>query len=406
MTKRLYYTDPYQREFTARILERRPLKQGLGIVLDQTLFYPSSGGQPCDHGTLNDSPILDVFEEGETIIHVLKKDIAGETTQGRIEWARRFDHMQQHTGQHILSAAFEQLGMSTVSFHLGEEFCTIDLNRETVPATEIARAEEIANRIVLENRPLTARYYEPDELAALPLRKAPTKTENIRIVAIQEFDYSPCGGTHCRFSGEVGPIKVRKWERRAAETRIEFLCGWRALRDYGWKHQSITDLANLFSVKDKEVAATVSRLAEEARLQHKALEELQNRVLDYEAAEMRANATTAQGIAFVTRAFPERDQEEVRRLALRLIEREKTVALLGIAGAKSRLILARSPDLAIDMAQLLREIGRVFGGGGGGQPQLAQGGGMDATRLAAALEWATARCQEAIGNHLAGGAKQ
>lgn len=163
---------------------------------------------------------------------------------------------------------------------------------------------------------------------------------------------------------------------------------------------------NLFSVKDKEVAATVSRLAEEARLQHKALEELQNRVLDYEAAEMRANATTAQGIAFVTRAFPERDQEEVRRLALRLIEREKTVALLGIAGAKSRLILARSPDLAIDMAQLLREIGRVFGGGGGGQPQLAQGGGMDATRLAAALEWATARCQEAIGNHLAGGAKQ
>jgi alanyl-tRNA synthetase len=275
-----------------------------------------------------------------------------------------------------------------------------------LPATEAARAEEIANRVVLENRPLTAKFYESAELAALPLRKAPTKSENIRIVAVQEFDYSPCGGTHCRFSGEVGPIKVRKWERRGAESRVEFLCGWRALRDYGWKHQAITEMANLFSVKDKEVAATVSRLADETRLQRKTLEELQNRALDYEAAELRASATMAQGIAFVTHVFPERDQEEVKRLALRLMEREKTVALLGIGGDKGRLILARSSDIDIDMAQLLREIGRTFGGGGGGQPQLAQGGGMDATRLPAALEWAMARCQEAISHSLAGGTKQ
>ncbi len=406
MTKRLYYDDACQTDFEARILERRTLQNGVGLVLDQTCFYPTSGGQPFDRGWLNDAPVLDVFEDGEAIVHVVRKDVPGDMVRGRVDWQRRADHIQQHTGQHILSAAFQQFGAATVSFHLGEEICTINLDRETLSAQDVARAEQLANQIVLENRPVAARFYKQEELAALPLRKPPTKSENIRIVAVRDFDYSPCGGTHFRSTGEVGPIKVRKWERSGQETRVEFLCGWRALHDYFWKHETIVQLANAFSVKDKEVAATVSRLAEEARAQSKELETLRKRLLDYEAEELSAKAPLLDGLRVIRQVFAERDAEEVRRLALRIIESGQRIVLFGIGGAKGRLVFARSTDAPGDMALLLREVCRAFGGGGGGQPHLAQGGGLDERRLEGALDFAWNKFRAAFAKNPLGGSKE
>ena len=323
MTERLYYDDPYQIEFEARILERRPLPQGVGLVLDQTFCYPTSGGQPFDLGAVNGIPLLDVIEEEDVILHILKQDIPSDVVHVEINWQRRVDHMQQHTGQHILSAALLQLGIPTVSFHLGDEASTIDVERESLTTEEIARAERLANAVVLEDRPITSRFYEPEELAALPLRTLPKKTEHIRIVSIHDFDYSPCGGTHFRATGEVGPIKVRKWSRIGAQTRIEFLCGWRALEDYAWKHQALTELANLFSVKDRELVATVTRLAEEAKPSIASWRRSATRRWITKRSELRANAEEQDGIKYVSQLFPERDQEEVRRLALRLMDKRQ-----------------------------------------------------------------------------------
>lgn len=405
MTKRLYYDDPYHTDFEARLIERRALPGGVGLVLDQTCFYPTSGGQPFDQGWLDDTPVLDVFEDGEAIVHVVKKDVPGEIVRGRVDWKRRADHMQQHTGQHILSAAFQQFGLATVSFHLGDEVCTIDLDREALSAQDVARAEQLANQIVLENRPIAARFYEQEELAALPLRKLPVKTENIRIVAVRDFDYSPCGGTHFRYTGEVGPIKVRKWERASREARVEFICGWRALQDYSWKHSAITELANAFSVKDRELVLTISRLADEARVQRKELEILRKRLLDYEAEELSSKAPTVEGFSVIKQLFVEREAEDVRRLALRIIEDGQRVVLFAIGGAKGRLLFARSVGIPLDMLLLLKETCRAFGGGGGGQPHLAQGGGLEASRLQAALDFAWDRLRATIAGGRQEGAK-
>lgn len=394
MTVKLYYDDPCRVEFDARILERRSLREGIGLVLDRTCFYPTSGGQPCDRGWLDQEPVLDVFEDGEYIVHAVGRDIPGDEVRGRLDWPRRFDHMQQHTGQHILSEAFAQvLGANTVSFHLGDELSTIDLDVPALAAEDAARVEELANQIVQQNRPVQARFYREAELIGLPLRKAPPQTDRIRLVTIQDFDCTPCGGTHCLATGSVGLIKIRRWERRGQETRVEFLCGGRALRDYAWKHEAISQLAVTFGVKDREVVDAVLRLSEEAGRNRKELEALRNLLLDYEAETLAAKALHVEGIGIVQALFQNRDQEEVRRLALRIVSSPGKVAILGIAGEKGRLVLARSADVPGDMTRLLREVCHAFGGGGGGQPHLAQGGGLNGARLEEALKMALFKIQ-------------
>lgn len=398
MTKRLYYDAPYEVEFEAHILERRPVESGIGLVLDQTAFYPTSGGQPCDQGWLDDVPVTNVYEEGEQIVHVAERDVPGEAVRGRIQWARRFDHMQQHTGQHILSEAFQQLlGAATVSFHLGAEISTIDLDIAALSPEDVVRVEELVNSIIWEDRPISARFYEERELAGMPLRKLPGKVEVIRIVAIRDFDYSPCGGTHCASTGSVGLLKIRRWERRGQETRVEFLCGGRALRDYAWKHEAVMRLANAFGVQGRELEATVSRLSEEARETRRELQALRDQLLDYEAGALSADACRVGNFKIVRRIFEGRDQENVRHLALRIISAAGHIAVFGISDSeKGRLILACAKDVPGDMASVLRETCRKFGGGGGGQPRLAQGGGLDATRLEEALGFAIERIRAAI----------
>jgi len=390
MTLRLYYEDAYCTEFDARILRSVQGDRGTtGIILDRTCFYPASGGQPCDRGSLDTQLVLEVLEDNGEIVHWIAGKLQGPSVHGRIDWTRRFDHMQQHTGQHILSQAFLRLlGAQTVGFHLGEESSTIDLDQPNLDATKAESVEELANEIVFSDRPVIIQFVGPDELAALQLRKVPTVEHDIRVVNIEGFDRSPCGGTHCSRTGEVGPIAIRKWERRGKVVRVEFLCGWRALHDYRWKTATINEMALAFSVKDRELADAVARLMQEAADNRRELHRLRDELLAAEAARLLTEATRWKDTKIIVRAFGERELQQVRRLASLITEGQRTIALLGICGKRARLVFACTRDLAVDVAALLKTTCLTFGGNGGGQPHLAQGGGFPGDKLDEALDFA------------------
>jgi alanyl-tRNA synthetase len=396
MTERLYYLDPYRLEFEARVVGRIGVGSRPGVILESTCFYPTSGGQPHDEGHLNGVPVVNVVErEDKAIVHVLATEVKGNVVHGVIDWERRFDHMQQHTGQHILSQAFLQLlNAETVGFHLGEEISTIDIDKAPLPASQLDRIEDRTNEIIFADRPVKTYWVTETEVAGLPLRKLPAVEMPIRIVEVEGFDYSPCGGTHCRRTSEVGLIKITKVERRGQDTRIEFLCGGRALADYRAKNRTVNELANQFSVGAWELAEAVQRLAEEVKSSRRELNAARNRLLDYEAVELSAEAEQHGGIRVVRKVFTDREGEEVRRLALRLVESEGSVALLGLAGEKAQLVFACSDDLPYDMNDLLKKACQVVGGGGGGQRHFAQGGGPDGSRVGEALEIAHERLLE------------
>jgi alanyl-tRNA synthetase len=389
-TERLYHRDAYAREFKARVLARRDYKGKQGLILDRTVFYPTSGGQPHDRGLLGGAQVVDVFEEGEEIVHLLASPVTGDEVEGSVDWGRRFDHMQQHTGQHILSQAFVQhLEAETVSFHLGEETCSIDVAASGLTPEQANAVEDLANAVVWANRPVSAEYVSPEQLARMPLRKPPKVTENVRIVAVADFDWSPCGGTHCQAAGEVGMIKIRRLERRGADTRVEFLCGGRALRDYRWRNEHLLNLGSALSVRDDEAVAAALRNLEDARARERELNFLRERLLDYEAAELLASAPREGGVALVSQVFAEREFDELKRLALKLAAGEKAVALLGSQGRKGQLVFARSADLSLDMGAVLRAASATIGGRGGGTPAVAQGGAPEPARI-----------PEAVGNGL------
>ena len=390
MSRTLYHLDAYCREFDASVVRSVQSPSGAtGVILDRTAFYPTSGGQPNDLGTLNGVRVLDVTEEGHEVVHWLERPLSETSVHGSIDWSRRFDHMQQHTGQHILSQAFlELLHAQTVSFHLGADSCTIDLDRVILEPSDLERAENRANQIVLEDRPIAARFVSPEDVPTLGLRKAPTVDSDIRIVDVEGFDRSPCGGTHCVRSGEVGLIALRRAERRGQETRVEFVCGWRALFDLRWKTRAINELAQSFSVKDREVAAAVQRLTSEAAEQRRELQQLRSELLPFESERLLSRARSWAGRRVVVEAFAGRDPSELRRLASLLTTSPGVIALLGSGGQLARVVFARSSDAGVDMAGLVSRVCREFGGKGGGQADLAQGGGFAGERLGEALELA------------------
>ncbi len=396
MTERLYYLDPYRLEFETEVVERISVGSQPGVILESTCFYPTSGGQPHDEGSLNDVPVVNVFErEDKAIVHALATELRGDIVHGVIDWETRFDHMQQHTGQHILSQAFlEILKAETVGFHLGKETCTIDVDKAPLAVSQLDRVEDLTNEIVFANRPVKTYLVTETELAGLPLRKLPTVEMPIRIVEVAGFDYSPCGGTHCRRTGEVGLIKITKVERRGHDTRVEFLCGGRALADYRDKNRAVNELASQFSVGGWELTEAVKRLAEEAKSNRRDLNAAKNRLLDYEAVELLAKAKQHDNVRVVRKIFTDREGDEVRRLALRLKESTGCVALLGLAGKKAQLFFARSADLPYDMNDLLQRACWAVGGGGGGQRDFSQGGGPDGNKVGEALEIAHERLLE------------
>ncbi len=389
-TERLYFDDPYLRDFDARIVGRTTQGGQPAVALDRSAFYPEGGGQPGDHGTLNDVEVLDTQADGEVVWHILASAVSADSVHGTIDWTHRFDLMQQHHGQHLLSAAFEQLfDTATVSVHIGAEICTVDLASTALTAEHLAAAETLANTMIWENHPINARFVDRADLSALALRKPPGDYAQIRIVSVAGFDHSACGGTHPRHTGEVGQIVIRRWERRGDTLRVEFVCGGRALRDYRQKNSLVNGLAADLSVGLVELPAAIERLREAETRSRKALATAEQQLLGYEAAALLAQAEQVGGVPIVVQRIEDRDLESLRRLA-RLIADGGGVALLGLAGPKAQLVFTRAANAPYDMGAALREAAAIVGGRGGGRPEAAQGGGPDGTRLSEALAHARA----------------
>ncbi|MCZ7542561.1 MAG: DHHA1 domain-containing protein [Anaerolineae bacterium] len=382
-TQRLYYEDPYLTTFEAAVVERLTLEGRPAVALDRTAFYPTGGGQPHDAGALAGVAVVGVEtrEADGMVIHVLAGDLPGDRATGAVDWARRFDHMQHHTGQHILSAAFVTVaGASTVGFHLGVESVTIDLDRPHIAPDALDAVEDLANEVVTRNLPVRAWFPTDAELAAIALRKELAVAGKVRIVQIGDFDATGCGGTHVTHTGEVGVIKVLKLERRADTTRVEFRCGARALRDYRMKNAIVNALAAEFTVGGWEVDHAVARLKAELKATRTALNQARAQQVEYEAVALRDSATEQGGVRVIARAFENWEARDLNKLAAELVKTPRTVALLGLAGEKAQLIVARADDAPQDMTGVLKRALAVLGTDrGGGRPGYAAGGGVPAS---------------------------
>jgi alanyl-tRNA synthetase len=384
MTERLYYLDPYLKRFDARVLRADVVEGRHMAILDRTAFYPSSGGQPYDTGTLGSVRVVEVIDNDDGIVHVVDAPVQpGEILDAAIDWERRFDHMQQHTGQHVLSAAFDKLlGARTESFHLGAVSSTIDLS-QAVGKLDIARVEEEANRVLWEDRPVTIRFAEAADAAALPLRKESQRTGTLRLIDIEDFDISACGGTHVARTGAIGIIAVASSEKFRGGTRIEFVCGGRALRAWRSVKDATSGALQLLSVHQSELPDAIGRLQAEGKTAARTIRDLQSRLAVHEAERLVAEAPAGR---VVVEALEGWDQNGLKAVASAITRQSGyAVALIG-APSPSSVIVARSADATVDAAGVLRQLIAQFGGKGGGRPELAQGGGLqgDPKEIAAA----------------------
>jgi len=402
LNKRLYYEDPYLKEFKGKVLEKVRINDKSAIVLDNTCFYPTSGGQPNDLGYIQSVPVIDVIEDKEKIVHVLKEDIeekSGDTIIGKIDWERRFDHMQQHSGQHILSAAFEKLlDADTVSFNLGNEICSIDIMKDNITSGEIKKIEELANNIVLKNLSIEVYFVEREDADKLNLRKLPPEKGKIRIVEIKDFDICACCGTHCFTTGEIGLIKILKWENRGAKIRINFICGKRSLKDYFWKNELIRNISNKLTIKDSELGEVIERMLEERKDARKKLREYKEKLQEYEANKLiNESVLNDDGIKIINKIFKQKCFQEVRELVRKSINlNDSIIVLAGIEDKKegAKILFACSKALKYDMNKLIKEAGKFIEGRGGGAPNFAQAGGKKAEEIQEALDFALKHFQE------------
>ena len=433
-TDRLYYQDSRLLEFDARVIGVGKRADGqIGIILDRTAFYPTGGGQPTDTGRLGDARVVDCIDvEDEGVLHVIRGSVpqVGDTVHGKVDWLRRLDHLQQHTGQHILSAALVKLfDAPTRSFRVLEHECEIDVALDNPTDERIEQAVNLANQIIWESRPIRISQVTSEEAASLPLRKEPAREGELRLIEIADFDLTPCGGTHAKSTGEVGVIAVRSWERAKGLTRIQFKAGIRALSDYRKANKTAREVAAVFSAGREDSPTLVARLVEDNKTLRRRMGELEEVACRVEAQELvkeadRINSsslndrvgspTVREGSVYrtgtssrvsdsitndsstqnssseariITKVFDDRDADSLKHLALALIAHPNTVALLGSRdGDTARLVFARSTDASGDMNTLMRRACSVIEGRGGRRADVAQGGGRDVERLAEALE--------------------
>ncbi|MBN1247897.1 MAG: hypothetical protein JXC32_09580 [Anaerolineae bacterium] len=421
MTHRLYYYDATLRTFAANVVARDQLRDENGVLrpavcLDQTVFYPTSGGQPHDTGLLSDIRVVDVVEDASgEIWHLLEEELPADMTEvdGEIDWARRFDHMQQHSGQHLLSAVFEDAGPDvtgrrghTIGFHLGTDASTIDLDLPDLTWEEAFAVEATVNNLIWQNRQVGVHIVSPDEAASRALRKplaehiAARATDEARVVSITGIDASACGGTHVRATGEVGLLKITGIAHYKGGIRVDFLCGGRALAAYQRTLQALQAGGAMLSVGLDEVPEAVGRVQEEAQACRRELRRVLGELLDYETERLWRGAVPIDGKHIIVSHWSSRDFDEVRTLAAQLRAHPATVALLAATAPDPsgkggvRVVCARSDDLPeVDARAILRDALMPIGGRGGGQPALAQGGAPfhPADDVVAALESAVAQ---------------
>jgi alanyl-tRNA synthetase len=383
-TERLYYRDAYRTTFTAAVVGRND--DGTHVYLDATAFYPTSGGQPHDLGALGGVPIVDVVDEGDRIAHVLAKplDAKEATVGGSIDWSRRFDHMQQHTGQHLLSAVFEDLfGQHTVSVHFGPDYSTLDLDSELVTYQQLLAAEARVNEIVAESRAVMVTF--EDAASAAGLRKVSEREGTLRIVSIEGIDRSACGGTHVRSTAEIGTVLVRGTEKIRKGTRVEFVCGARAIRRARRDFESLTKIAGSLSASLDDAPSLVAAQADRLKEGDTARKKLDKDLATYRVRELYdAASPAADGVrTIVIRNAAAMD--DVRTLAQAAFDLAHVVIVGTVANPPSVLV-ASSEDSGVDSGRLIKERLTAAGGRGGGSPRLAQGSVPTAAALDSLVE--------------------
>jgi alanyl-tRNA synthetase len=401
MTDRLYYRDSFLYDFDAEVREITQSSRP-GVILDRTAFYPTSGGQIFDTGLISTDPAQQtrVTEVADTedgrVVHYLEaplKDVKpGTRVRGQIDPTRRRDHMQQHSGQHVLSAAFVSLfDLHTVSFHMADDYCSIDLDTPTLTREQIESAERLANEIILENRPVDVRFVTREEAGNLGLRKIPpAERDSLRIVDIKEFDLSACGGTHVNQTGQIGCILLRKAEKVRQGWRIEFVAGQRAVATARRDYTALTETAGLFSSHIYDVAQQARKSLDEIRNLRKQNERSQEDLAEAQATALLTEIPEENGRRVLIRTYSDRDMNSLKLLAQKLTRMSPAVvALLGTTSPQPSVVFAQSSGQPFDMGSLMKQTLSKFGGGGGGSKDMAQGGLPDPATIDGALKAAT-----------------
>lgn len=362
---KLYYSDPWLQELRTKILSQKQEKGHSFVVLEETIFYPTGGGQPHDGGLINGVPILDVFEQDDVVVHVLEQPLQGDDAFCQLDWARRLDHMQQHSGQHLLSAVFhDEYGYRTESFHLGEEYCSIDISASSLSTKEQIAVEDRANHVIFSNLPVLTYTLHPDEYSKVPLRKVPDIAGDLRIVEIQGLDYSPCSGTHVTATSQIGLLKISKWEKYKGMVRVYFLCGNRALRDYARKQTICGSLGSLLSVPETELYDRLTQEIERRQELERRVAELKSELAAHQAKSIVA---TSQSPFYVE--APQATVEEAQQLARSIMDLATGVV---IVSAGERVILAHNLQDKLHLGQLIKGKAHPLGGRGGGSANGAQ----------------------------------
>ena len=392
-SERLYYDDSYTTKFEARIAAVGEHAGRTAVELESTFFFPESGGQEADRGLLGAVRVADVqVDDDDRVWHVLEAatptaggsaalPAAGATLAAQVDWARRFDNMQQHTGQHMLSAAFErEIKVATISSHLGEERSSIELGLAEADWRMLDQVEAAANRVIWENRPVRLHWTDDQGVKAFALRKPPKVFGRIRIVEIPDWDLSACGGTHTRATGEIGAIKIVRWEKVRGNVRIEFLCGRRALADHAWRTEALLEAAKRRTLKDRDLIAHLERAAEERDALARRLDEMTDRVLLAEARERVGDPP--RGVADLSAT---RSRDEARRFALKCLEAGAPWAIAAATGPEPTIVVARAKGPGVDLKPLAEELRAIGGGKGGGGADYLQIAPADGPRAEAAF---------------------
>ncbi len=371
--------NPYLKELEANVIEKRYSNNKYYIKLDRTIFYPHmSGGQPGDKGNINGVEVLEAYEDGDDIVHVLENGVNSNRVNISIDWENRLDLMQQHTGQHLLSAVFYKLfNGETVGFNISKEYVYVDITIPSLSEEDAEKVEMLANKVIYSNFNIKSYFVSENQLQKLPIRKAPKVQSNIRIVEIDNFDFCPCGGTHLSHTGELGIVKIRKWEKYKGNVRVEFICGMRALKDYTWKNLYIKEIGSLLSSKDKDILNKVNKLYHDKEDLEKENRVLRDNLLKLKGDSFLKDANIKNNIKFIYKELENMDIKELSYIANYLQNSDKLIQIYGLKiNDKSQFYVSGSRDININLQEILKKISSQYNIKGGGNPNTVQGNSM------------------------------
>lgn len=377
MTRKIYWENPYLYETEASIIKKEKKNGMIHITLDKSIFYPDmSGGQPGDIGTINGERVIETLEVNDNLVHILKSDISGPKVQMAIDSSHRFDIMQQHTGQHLLSGIISNLlAGETLSFHLGKKYSTIDVALADINNDEIAKVEILCNKIIQSNFYIKSYFVDNDKIKLIPLRKSASVTNNIRIVEIDGFDYSPCGGTHLCYTGELGLLKVTNWEHYKGNVRIQFITGHRAFEDYTSKFNSVKSIAGLLSSSDNDIEDKVGKLIDDTEKFEKKIRSQKNELIGIRSDQLVNKSQKIEDISIVNKLYEKYNFKDLSQLVTHISSNyEKNIQIFGISNKNlAQFIISKSKDVNIDLTNVYKVLSTEFKLKGGGNTNTVQG---------------------------------